>query len=397
MALAFCFYGGDIMASDNSQLERRILIVAGEASGDLHGSHLIKAAAEYHTQLSFFGVGGEKMAAAGCRILFPSDELSVMGLIEVLGRLPKIYKRFQQLKRVLRSDEAPDLLVLIDFPDFNLRLAKVAKAAGIKVLYYISPKVWAWRSSRAKIIAERVDRLALIFPFEPQIYESLGVKADYVGNPLLDEFAENQPQGRLRSQLEITADESVVGIFPGSRNSEIDYILETLVETVVLLHKERSELKFLVPIAPSLSRSTIEKYFSGRELPVSFVDENIYEVAAACDAILTVSGTVTLQITLVGTPLALLYKVAPLSYAIGKRLIKIEFAGLTNIVAGRGIVREFIQNAAEPASMCCEILRLLGDSAYKEKVKSDLHTVKELLGRSGCSDRVADIVAEMTT
>jgi len=384
------------MANDSLRPEKRILIVAGEASGDLHGSNLIKSAAEHHPDLSFFGVGGEKMTAAGCRILFPSDELSVMGLTEVLGRLPKIYKRFQQLKRILRSDEAPDLLILIDFPDFNLRLAKVAKAAGIKVLYYISPKVWAWRSGRAKTIAERVDRLALIFPFEPPIYESLGVKADYVGHPLLDEFAENKPQGRLRSQLKINADESIVGIFPGSRNSEIDYILETLVETVVLLNKERPELKFLVPIAPSLSRSTIEKHFFGRGLPVYFVDENIYEVAAACDAVLTVSGTVTLQITLVGTPLALLYKIAPLSYVVGKRLIKIEFAGLTNIVAGRGVVREFIQDAAEPASMCCEILRLLGDSAYNEKVKSDLNTVKELLGKPGCSRRVADIVAEMT-
>jgi len=396
MVLAFCFYGGDSMANDNSRPEKRILIVAGEASGDLHGSNLMKAAAEHHPHLSFFGVGGEKMTVAGCRILFPSDELSVMGLTEVLGRLPKIYKRFQQLKRVLRSDEAPDLLVLIDFPDFNLRLAKVAKAAGIKVLYYISPKVWAWRSGRAKTIAERVDRLALIFPFEPSIYESLGVRADYVGHPLLDEFAENKPQGLLRSQLKISTDESVVGIFPGSRNSEIDHILETLVETVVLINKERPELKFLVPIAPSLSRSAIEKHFSDRGLPVSFVDENIYEVAAACDAILTVSGTVTLQITLVGTPLALLYKIAPLSYVVGKRLIKIEFAGLTNIIAGRGVVREFIQDAADPVSMCCEILRLLGDSAYNEKVKSDLNTVKELLGKPGCSGRVADIVAEMT-
>ncbi len=395
MALAFCFYGGDSMANDSLRPEKRILIVAGEASGDLHGSNLIKSAAEHHPDLSFFGVGGEKMTAAGCRILFPSDELSVMGLTEILGRLPKIYKRFQQLKRILRSDEAPDLLILIDFPDFNLRLAKVAKAAGIKVLYYISPKVWAWRSGRAKTIAERVDRLALIFPFEPPIYESLGVKADYVGHPLLDEFAENKPQGTLRGKLKIAEDAQVVGIFPGSRNSEIDHILESLIETAVLLQKEHPHLNFVVPIAPSLSRKVLEAAFAGRGLSVSFVDENIYEVAAACDAILTVSGTVTLQIALVGTPMAILYKVAPLSYAVGRRLIKIEFAGLPNIVAGRGIVKEFIQEAANPASMSCEILRLLNDSTYRKNMKQELRNVKKMLGDPGCSPRVADIVARM--
>lgn len=385
------------MPDNHSGQTKNILIVAGEASGDLHGSNLIKAAAEHHPDLSFFGVGGEKMAAVGCRILFPSSELSVMGLTEVVGRLPKIYQRFRQLKKIIRGSDFPDLIVLIDFPDFNLRLAKIAKAAGIKVLYYISPKVWAWRSGRAKTIAQRVDRLALIFPFEPKIYEPFGVRTDYVGNPLLDEFIENQPQRNFRDKLKIGEDAQVVGIFPGSRNSEIDYILESLIETAVLLQKEHPNLNFVVPVAPSLSHDRIEGEFAGRGLSVSFVDENIYEVAAACDAILTVSGTVTLQIALAGTPMAILYKVAPLSYAVGKRLIKIEFAGLPNIVAGRGIVREFIQDAADPASMSCEILRLLNDNTYREKMKDELLAVRQLLGEPGCSSRVADIVAEMTT
>jgi lipid-A-disaccharide synthase len=236
----------------------------------------------------------------------------------------------------------------------------------------------------------------LIFPFEPQIYEAFGGKAEYVGNPLLDEFAENQPQGLLRGQLGIAPDEQVVGIFPGSRNSEVQHILDVLVETAALISRERPAVKFLVPIAPSLSRETIAERFSTADLPVSFVEENIYEVAAACDAILTVSGTVTLQITLVETPMAILYKVAPLSYMIGRRLIKIAFAGLTNIIAGREVVREFIQDAADPAAMCCEVLRLLGDRDYIDRVKSDLGEVKSLLGTAGCSDRVADIVADMS-
>ena len=385
------------MAQADIEKKCTVMIVAGEASGDLHGSNLIKAAAQHHPHLSFYGVGGDKMQAAGCRILFPSDELSVMGVVEVVRQLPKILRRFQQLKRVIRETEKPDLLILIDFPDFNLRLAKVAKAAGVPVLYYISPKVWAWRSGRAKIIADRVDRLALIFPFEPQIYDSLGVKAEYVGNPLLDEFIENQPQGLLRHNLGIEADVQVIGIFPGSRNSELEYILDTLIETAELLHQQRPDAKFLLPVAPSLSHDFLEQKFVDTGLPVLIVEENIYEVAAACNAVLTVSGTVTLQVALVGTPMAILYKVAPLSYAIGKRLIKIEYAGLTNIVAGRGIVREFIQGDAEPAAMSCEILRLLEDRDYIETIHQDMKEVRQLLGEPGCSERVAAIAAEMCT
>ena len=384
------------MLQTDTEKKCRVMIVAGEASGDLHGSNLIKAAAECHPQLSFFGVGGDKMQAAGCRILFPSDELSVMGVVEVVAQLPKIFNRFQQLKRAIRETDKPDLLILIDFPDFNLRLAKVAKAAGVPVLYYIGPKVWAWRSGRAKIIADRVDHLALIFPFEPEIYTSLGVKADYVGNPLLDEFVENQPQGLLRGRLGIGKDDQVIGIFPGSRNSELKYNLDALIETAEILHQQRPAAKFLLPVAPSLSHSLLDQRFSDKKLPFFIVDENIYEVAAACSAVLTVSGTVTLQLALVGTPMAILYKVAPLSYAIGKRLIKIEYAGLTNIVAGRGIVREFIQDAADPVLMSREVLRLLEDQDYIETMRQDLEEVRKLLGEPGCSVRVANIAVKMT-
>ncbi|MDX2494389.1 MAG: lipid-A-disaccharide synthase, partial [Desulfuromusa sp.] len=257
------------------------------------------------------------------------------------------------------------------------------------------PKVWAWRSSRAKIIAERVDRLALIFPFEPEIYEPLGVIAEYVGNPLLDEFADNQPQGFLRNQLGLKDEEQVIGIFPGSRNSELQYILDSLIETAVLLHQEKPGLKFLVPVAPSLSQDLLVQKFSAAGLPVHIVMENIYEVSAACDAVLTVSGTVTLQLALTGTPMAILYKVAPLSYAIGKRLIKIEHAGLTHIIAGRGIVSEFIQDDAQPAEMCCEVLRLLDDHEYTETMRYALEEVRLKMGGAGCSVRVSDIAAQM--
>jgi len=381
--------------SANEEENRRVMIVAGESSGDLHGSNLLRAAAELDPQLRFFGVGGERMRAAGCRIVFPSDELSVMGLVEVFGQLPRLLARFRQLKAILLGEQRPDLLVLIDFPDFNLRLAKVAKQVGVPVLYYISPKVWAWRSGRARIIAERVDRLALIFPFEPAIYTRFGVSADYVGNPLLDEFAAKKPDGSLRQRFGFSADQQIVGIFPGSRNSELKFIFSTLLETARQLVQKKPEVKFLLPVAPSLPRDFFELQVAQSGLPVTIVSENIYEVAAACDAVLTVSGTVTLQIALTGTPHAILYKVAPLSYQIGRRLIKIEYAGLTNIVAGKGIVREFIQAAAEPDAMCQELLRLLDDQQYIAAMRHELQRVQRLLGEPGCSRRVAEMAIEM--
>lgn len=379
-----------------SETNRNIMIVAGESSGDLHGSNLIRAAAEEYPQLRFFGVGGERMRSAGCRIVFPSDELSVMGLVEVFAQLPKLIARFRQLKKILQGPEQPDLLVLIDFPDFNLRLAKVAKRVGVPVLYYISPKVWAWRSGRAKTIAERVDRMALIFPFEPQIYRSFGVNAEYVGNPLLDEFAANPPAGTLRQQLGISENEQVVGIFPGSRNSELKYIFATLLETARELQERKPDIRFLLPVAPSLSKQFFVEQLRDCNLPIEIVEENIYETASACDAILSVSGTVTLQITLVKIPLVILYKMAPLSFAIGKRLIKVAYAGLTNIIAGKEIAREFIQDAATPTALSNEVVRMLDDQAYRLKMQKDLTAVAEQMGAPGCSAKVARIVADMT-
>ena len=320
-----------------------------------------------------------------------------MGVTEVLGRLPGIIVRFRRLAALLKSSHPPDLLVLIDFPDFNLRLARVAKQAGVPVLYYISPKVWAWRSRRARVIAERVDRLALIFPFEPEIYSPFNVPAEYVGNPLLDEFAA-RPQGlNIRQQLDLPDDVRLVGIFPGSRQSELNCIFATLVATVEKLHEEDPRIEFIMPVAPSLRRGELERRLAEAEvqLPIHLVEEDIYAVAASCQAVLTVSGTVTLQLALVGTPMAILYKVAPLSYAIGRRLIKIPFAGLPNIIAGREIVREFIQDDAQPEALSAEILRLLDDTVYVQRVRDDLRFVQDRLGQPGCSTRVADMIADM--
>lgn len=376
---------------------RRAMIVTGEASGDLHGSNLIRAASQIDPQLSFFGVGGRLMEKAGCEILIPGETLAVMGLVEVLGHFTVIYGAFQRLKKILFSAQKPDLLILIDFPDFNLRLARQAQAAGVPVLYYVSPQVWAWRRGRVKKIARVVDRLAAIFPFEPQFYEGRDIEVEYVGNPLTDEARSTCDRQAFLLQQGLDPQRPVVGLFPGSRHNELKYIFETIVETAERLYQKDPQLQFLLPVAPSLEEREIQERLAGRQIPVTLLRENIYDIISACDAIVTVSGTATLQIALIGTPMAILYKMAPFSYAIGKRLIKVPHIGLANIVAGEGVVREFIQEQANPEVVAEEIMKILKDDDYRLRLRKGLAKVRDRIGEPGCSVRVARMASEMSS
>jgi lipid-A-disaccharide synthase len=381
-----------MMAAGNM---RRVLIVAGEASGDLHGANLIRAARDVDPGLCFFGMGGAKMAAAGCDIRIDMRELAVMGLVEVATRLPAIRKAFKTIKALFSGNERPDLLVLIDYPGFNLRLAREAKRSGIPILYYICPKIWASRPGRKKQIVRDIDRLAAIFPFEVQLFSGEPIKVEYVGNPLLDEYHEPAPRSEVLQRHGLDPAGRVVGLFPGSRRSEIRYILPTILETAKQLLQRYSDIQFLMPLAPNLHRDELELAMQQYDLRVSLVQDDIYDLSAACEVILSVSGTVTLQAALTGTPMAILYKASALTYAIGKRLVRIPLVGLPNIVAGKEIVREFIQDAADPVGLAGELGRLLDDQTYFATVADNLAAVKERLGTPGCSERVAGMVREM--
>ncbi len=384
----------------NNRLKpRRVMIVTGEASGDLHGANLIKASQELDSGLQFFGVGGQNMEAAGCEILIAGEELAVMGIVEVLGHFPVIWRSFQKLKKILHGPERPDALVLIDFPEFNLRLAKQAKKARVPVLYYVSPQVWAWRRGRVKKIAEVVDSLAAIFPFEPELYDSLDINVEYVGHPLLDEFDTSGERLNLREKHRIPEHKKIVGLFPGSRGNELQFILKTIVASAEIIYAKNTDVHFLVPVAGSLPQEQIESAFP-ENLPITFIDSSsvsIYDVASSCDMILTVSGTVTLQIALVGTPMVILYKVSPLTYEIGKRLIKVDHIGLANIVAGKRVVPELIQNQATPERLAAEALKLLHDANYAELVRQELTSVRDKLGQPGCSERVAKMLIQLVS
>ncbi len=377
-----------------SNTPQRVLIVAGESSGDLHGGNLIKAAKDLHLPLEFYGVGGCRMRDAGCEILFPAEDLAVMGLTEVLGHLPTIYNRFKRLERQLKGAGKPDLLLLIDYPGFNLKLAKVARDAGVPVLYYIAPKVWAWKKGRIKTIGERVDQLALIFPFEPPLYAAEDLQVRYVGNPLLDEYAVAQPLPDLRKALAIGEGTPLIGLFPGSRRSELKYSFKTLLESAALILEQKPSARFVLPVAPSLDLDALQLRLAGSCLPITLSQESIYSVASACDVVLCVSGTVTLQTALCRTPMAVLYKAAPLSYLVGNWLVKIPHFSLVNIVADGEVVREFLQQQANPKSLSAEILRLLDDPDYRSRVIDGLEVVCDKLGEPGTSRRVALMAAD---
>ncbi|WP_305043679.1 lipid-A-disaccharide synthase, partial [Geoalkalibacter sp.] len=344
------------MPAPSNATQRRALIVTGEASGDLHGANLIRAARTIDPELSFFGVGGKRMEAEGCDILFRGEDLAVVGLVEVAAHFPAIYKAFKQLEALLKGARKPDVLILIDFPEFNLRLAAKAKAAGVPVLYYVSPQVWAWRRGRVKTIAQRVDRLAAIFPFEPKLYEGLDIDVDYVGHPLVADVKLTLDRDAYLTRHGLDPQRPVVGLFPGSRRSELKYIFDTIADTARLLRRQRPQIQFLLPVAPSLKHTSFHERLLGTGLEIKMVQDNIYDTARACDAVVSVSGTVTLQIALAGTPLAILYQMNPITYAIGKRLVKVPHIGLVNIVAGKSVVREFIQNDATPEAIGAEVL-----------------------------------------
>ncbi len=375
-------------------MSKRVMIVAGEASGDLHGSGLVREALAIDPSLTFFGMGGPLMRRVGVDTLVDARDMAVVGLVEVLAHFPTILRAFLKLKECLRK-APPDLLVLIDYPDFNLRLAAVARKAGVKVLYYISPQVWAWRSGRVKKIARLVDRMAVVFPFEVPFYEKEGVAVSFVGHPLVDAVRPEMGPKEARRAFGLDANSRTVGLFPGSRTQEIRAHLPTIIEAARILKNRFPDLRFILPLASSLSRDDIEPFLHASVLDVIVVEGKSHDVIQVCDAIITVSGTVTLEIALLGVPMVIIYKVSPLTYFVGKRLIRVAHIGLCNIVASNRVVKELLQHEANPEFIAEEIGRILADTAYADGIRDNLRIVSERLGEGDCSSRVAGILMEM--
>ncbi len=369
--------------------------MAGEASGDLHGANLVKSLKSLDTAIQFYGIGGEKLRKAGMKIAFDSSELAVVGITEVFSKLSLIYRAFRYLKKTLRETK-PDLVILIDYPDFNLRIAKVAFGMQIPVFYYISPQVWAWRKNRVKKIARLVDKMAVLFSFETHFYEKEDVDVRWVGHPLLDVAKPEFSKKEAFDKFGLREDQLTVGILPGSRKGEVDRLLPEMLKAAELLAKRLKNVQFVLPAALTLDAGQITDMIKKRGgVKVKVLNGHIYDVLNISHLAIVASGTATLEAAIMGTPMVILYKVSFLTYFIGKCLIKIRDVGLVNIVAGRQVVPELIQKEANPEKISETVLKILENPKAILNLKQELAEIKKKLGDSGASERVARIAYQM--
>ncbi len=365
--------------------------MAGEASADLHAARVLEELARRRPGLKAFGVGGPRLRAVGLEALAPAEDISVMGLAEVLPRIPRILGILRGLARAA-AERRPKAALLVDLPDFNLRLAARLKKLGVPVVYYISPTIWAWRQGRARKIAKVVDRMLCILPFEERFYQGTGVAARFVGHPFAERPAPAPPEA-YRAELALPASRTTIAMVPGSRPSELKRIFPPMLDAAERLRAAHPDAQFVVPVAPTLDRAALAPYLAAHAaLDVKLVDGRTEEVVGASDAALVKSGTSTLEAGLMLRPMVVVYKLSWLSYAVARLLVRIAHFALVNILAGKGLVPELLQGEASAERMAAEVERLLGDPAAREAQLAGLREVRASLGEPGAAGRVADEV-----
>lgn len=373
---------------------RQIFIVAGEASGDAHAARLVAALKQHAPQLYVGGIGGDAMRAVGADIVQDFADLAVMGLFEILKSYPRIKAIFNQTVSRLKREQ-PDLLILVDYPGFNLKLAKQAKKLGIPVLYYISPKVWAWRAGRVKKIQQTVDHMAVLFPFEVPIYEQAGVPVTCVGHPLVDAVQSELDNAAAKAKFKLDPQHRVIGLFPGSRRSEINALLPVMLAAAERIQQRHFDVSVVLPLAPGISLDYIKAFTDKSRLPIQVVPGDFYDLIKACDAIVAASGTVTLEIALLGTPHLITYKVSPWSYRILKRLVKIPYVGLCNIVSGEPLITELLQDEVTEVRLDQLLTDLLTHPQSRQRAEKIQQQVRSALGPSGGADNAAKLVLKL--
>ncbi|MFC1837360.1 lipid-A-disaccharide synthase [Thermodesulfobacteriota bacterium] len=371
------------------------MIIAGEASGDLHGAGLARELLALDSGVTLSGVGGSGMAGAGVKLLYDISGLAVMGLVEVISRLRDIRSAMKVLEKQFRNNR-PDLLILIDYPGFNLELARRAKKYDIPILYYISPKIWAWREGRIKNIKRYVDRMAIILPFEKEFYRKHGFTVDFVGNPLLDQVRTTMSSDDFRVMHGIDSDTTVIGIMPGSRKQEIAMMLPVFLQAARLLQREIEKCVFFLPLAANLEEDDLKKHNLGDTgLDVRIIRDDRYETMAACDAAMAASGTLALELAILQVPMVVCYRVAFLTHLLAKPFVRVAFASLVNLIAQKEVVPELLQQKATPQNIFREILPLLTNREVAETMRLDMAEVVRQLGEPGGSRRTAELALGM--
>lgn len=369
----------------------RIFFLAGEQSGDLHGSLVINHLRQIVPDIVLDGIGGPMMKAAGMNCIHSSDELAVIGFVEVLKNIRHLYRILNDVRRWL-AETRPDMIVLIDYPGFNQRVAAIARSLNIHVLYYICPQVWAWHASRVQKITRLINEAVVVFPFEVDIWAKAGATVNWFGHPLIGVAKSSAAPGELRSALPGNA-ESLISLLPGSRTQEIYYILPELLDAAEIIRKKRPGTKFLLPVAGTIDDSLILPHLKGRDLPLTMLRGQTYDAIAASDLCLVASGTATLETAIIGTPMIVVYRVNWLTSLISKFIIEAEHIGLPNVITGHRVVPEFIRGDFRSELIAAEALDILSSPEKQAKMREDLAAVRKGLGEQGASQRVAAHIA----
>ena len=370
----------------------KLMLVAGEASGDKHAAHLVKALRSLRpdVQFEFFGAGGDEMRAAGVETLVDVRELAIMGALEVASALPKFLRVFRQLRTAAKIRQ-PDAVILLDWPEFNLRLAKKLRRDGQRVFYYISPQVWAWRSYRVKAIKRDVERMLVILPFEKEFYEQYGIQVDYVGHPLLDSVHVTASREEFCRTYKLDTNQPIVALLPGSRHKEVSYILPPMVEAAQRLSQSNPEIQIVTALAPTIARAEAEAII--RTTPnITLVENDTYNAVAAANLAVVASGTATLETAIIGTPLIVCYRASELNWKIFTPLIKTPFVGMPNLIAGKEIAPEILQKNLTGQNLAQQIIQFIGDPARLQKARTDLAEVRARLGAAKASERAASVI-----
>ena len=369
----------------------KILILAGEASGDLHASALVTSLFSLNAKFQFSGIAGNNMINSGVEALFHIKEMSFLGFVEVIKHLPFILKVEKAIIEHVRLNKIK-FAILVDYPGFNLRIAKKLKALGVKIAYYISPQIWAWHQSRIKKIKSRVDKMLVVFPFEKQFYEKGNVQVEYVGHPLVERIEEFNFKSKKELFDELQIDKEILLILPGSRKHEIEEHLSELIKTAQII-SDNNNLQTVVACSENLDVEYLQNFFSDNN--VKIVKGNTYNLLKNSTFGIIKSGTSTLEAAIIGLPFVVVYSTNKLTYELGKRLVKIDYIAMPNIIAGKSVVHEFIQNDVNSTLIADFIQSLLNDSSAIESLKDELEIIKNKLGNSGASKNAAQIINKM--
>ena len=377
--------------------EPSILLSAGEASGDLHGATLCRALREIHPGVRLIGMGGPRMAAAGMELVADVSGHAVVGTSEALGRIPRLYRAYRLLKARL-IEERPRALVVIDFPEFNLRLARIARRAGVPVVYFIPPQLWAWRRGRIRQMARRVSRVLAVLPFEEKLYQDAGVPVDFVGHPLLDVLPLDLDRAEARRRLGVDPVESLIGLLPGSRREEVERLLPPMLVAAKRLSAAGVARRFALGLAPTVDVAAVGRLVKAAldegGPRVDVVERRTYEVMAAADVVLISSGTATLEAALLRAPMVVCYRVSRVTEAVVWLLVKVRWCSLPNLIANRGVVPEVLQDELTGQRLAAEALRLIEDPAAAGAQRAAFEQVRAQLGAPGVGRRAAQAVIE---